>query len=190
MPDSSFFVIGIAASVGGFEALKVIIAELPDDYAACVLIVRHRTSDGPDLFADILQNLTRLRVKAAEEGDLLAPATVYVAQPGWHLLATAAGTLHLSNSPRVKHVRPSADVLFKSMAESLGRRAVAVVLTGYDGDGSGGLAAIRTMDGRVIVQDPDSAQVSCMPEAALATGQVDYVVPLGGIAAAMVVAIA
>jgi two-component system chemotaxis response regulator CheB len=138
MPGEPFFVIGIAASAGGLEALTEIVSALPDDFPACVLIVRHRTTDGPDLLADILQGRTRLRVKRADEGDGLAPATVYVARPGWHLLVGLDDTLSLSNDPKVKHVRPAADVLFRSMAGSLGARAVAVVLTGTTATGAAG----------------------------------------------------
>jgi two-component system chemotaxis response regulator CheB len=101
------------------------------------------------------------------------------------LVVTTEGTLHLSDAPKVKHVRPAADLLFQSMAANLGGRAVAVVLTGYDGDGSGGLADIRASGGWVIVQDPRTARVPGMPAAALGTGQVDHVVPLDGIAAAI-----
>jgi two-component system chemotaxis response regulator CheB len=185
MPGEPFFVIGLAASVGGLDALKVIVSALPDDFPACVLVIRHRTTDGPDLLPDILRASTRLRVKQAENGDPLAPATVYTARPGWHLLVNPDGTLRLSDAPKVKHVRPAADLLFKSMAEILGRRAVAVVLTGYDCDGSGGLADIRAGGGRVIVQCPDTAQAPDMPVSALQTGQVDLIVPLQGIAPAL-----
>jgi two-component system chemotaxis response regulator CheB len=188
--NDSYLVVGIAASAGGLEALTVIVSALPDDFPACVLIVRHRSTDGPDLLTDILQGHTRLRVQQAEEGSLLAPAKVYVARPARHLLVTPDGTLHLSDAPKVKFVRPAADLLFKSMAESLGRRAVAVVLTGYDSDGSGGLADIRAAGGRVIVQHPDTAKVPGMPDAAIGTGQVDHVVPLEEIAPAMMVLVA
>lgn len=188
--NDPFLVVGIAASAGGLEALTVIVSALPDDFPACVLVVRHRSTDGPDLLTDILQGRTGLRVQQAEEGDLLAKAKVYVARPGWHLLVTPDGTLHLSDAPKVKHVRPAADLLFKSMAVSLGQRAVAVVLTGYDSDGSGGLADIRAMDGRVIVQHPDTAKVPGMPDAAIETGQVDHIVPLEEIASAMLTLVA
>jgi two-component system chemotaxis response regulator CheB len=184
MPGDPLFVIGLAASAGGLEALCEIVSGLPDGFPACLLVVRHRTTDGVDLLPDILQSRTTLRVKEAEDGDPLAPATVYTARPGRHLLVDPAGTLRLSDAPKVKHVRPAADLLFQSMAASPGPRAVAVVLTGYD-DGSGGLADIRAGGGRVIVQDPDTARVPGMPAAALGTGQVDHVVPLDRIAAAL-----
>lgn len=190
MPGDPFFVVGIAASAGGLEALRVIVPALPNDFPACVLVVRHRTTDGPDLLPDILQSRTMLRVKQAEEGDVLAPGTVFVARPGWHLLVTPHGTLHLSDAPKVKYVRPAADLLFKSMAEGLGRWAVAVVLTGYDGDGSGGLADIRAGGGQVIVQHPDTAQEPGMPNAALGTGQVDHLVPLDRIASVVMTFVA
>ena len=188
--NDPFLVVGIAASAGGLAALTVIVSALPDDFPACVLVLQHHPTDCPDLLTGILQGRTRMRVEQAQEGSLLAPAKVYVARPGWHLLVTPDGTLHLSDAPKVKHVRPSADLLFESMAGSLGRRAVAVVLTGYDSDGSGGLADIRAAGGRVIVQHPDTAKVPCMPDAAIATGQVDQVVPLEGIAPAMMVMVA
>lgn len=184
------FVIGIAASAGGMEALKVIVSGLPGGFPGCVLIVRHRTTEGVDLLADILQAKTKMRVVQAEEGDVLAPGSIFVARPGWHLLVNPDDTLHLSDAPKVKHVRPAADVLFESMAESLGRRVIAVVLTGYDGDGSGALADVRDTGGRVLVQHPDTARAPDMPNAALETGQVDHVVPLEEIANALRVMVA
>jgi two-component system, chemotaxis family, protein-glutamate methylesterase/glutaminase len=186
MHGEAFIVFGIAASAGGLEALKVIVAALPDNFPACVLVVRHRTTDSVDLLPEILQAKTGLKVKQAEEGDVLSPATVYTARPGWHLLVGPNDTLRLSDAPKVKHVRPAGDLLFKSMAASLGGRAVAVVLTGYDGDGSGGLAEVREQGGRVIVQHPDTAQEPGMPLSALATEEVDQVVPLDRIANAMI----
>jgi len=185
-----FFVVGVAASTGGMDALKEIVSGLPDDFPACLLVVRHCTADGPDLLADILQAETKLRVTQAEEGDVLAPGAIFIARPGWHLLVTSDDTLHLSGAPKVKFVRPAADVLFKSMAEHLGERAVAVVLTGYDGDGSGGLANIKQNGGAVIVQDPATAKVPGMPNAALETGQVDHMVPLDRIAHALKIVVA
>ncbi len=167
-----------------------IVSALPDEFPACLLVVRHRTSAGPHLAPEILQGLTRLRVKEAAEGDPLEPGAVYIARPAWHLLVTPDSTLHLSDAAKVKHVRPAADVLFRSMAEHLGQRAVAVVLTGYDSDGSGGLAAIRARGGRVIVQHPDTALVPGMPTAALGTGQVDHVLPLDRIAHALKIIVA
>lgn len=182
--SNSFLVIGVAASAGGLEALKQIIGTLPHDFPACLLVVRHRTTDSTDLLPEILQATTGLKVKQAEEGDVLALATVYTARPGWHLLVGPNDTLRLSDAPRVKYVRPAADLLFQSMA-ALGKRAVAVVLTGFDSDGSGGVTDIRAQGGRVVVQHPDTAKVPDMPIAALETGQVDYVVPLEHIAHAL-----
>lgn len=177
-----FLVVGMAASAGGLEALKEVVSALPGTFNACVLVVRHRTTDGLDLLADILQAKTALPVKQAEEGDALAAGAIFVGRPGWHLLVNPDDTLHLSDAPKVKYVRPAADVLFQSMAESLGERAVAVVLTGCDGDGSGGVGDIRARGGRVIVQHPATAQQPGMPLAALKTGEVDHVVPLEQIA--------
>jgi len=186
MQSDHFFVFGIAASAGGLEALQTIVSALPEDFPACVLVVRHRSTEGPDLLPDILQRLTKLPVQQAEEGNSLAAGTVFTACPGLHLLVRPDGTLQLSPAPKVKHVRPAADVLFRSMAASLGPRAVAVVLTGHDSDGSGGLAEIRANGGHVIVQDPGTAQAPSMPVSAIETQQVDVVVPLDGIAGTMI----
>jgi two-component system chemotaxis response regulator CheB len=112
----------------------------------------------------------------------LRPATVFVALPDWHLLVNDNGTLSLSRSPKVHSVRPSADRLFESLAASFGERAIAVVLTGAASDGSGGVSVIKRMGGVVIAQDAATAEFPGMPRSAVATGAVDFIVPLDGIA--------
>jgi two-component system chemotaxis response regulator CheB len=135
--------------------------------------------------ADILSRRTSLRVKQAEEGDRLAPATVSIAPPDRHLLVNPDGTLSLSQSELVHFVRPSADLLFESVAASYRRRAIAVVLTGTGSDGAMGVRAIKQMGGTVIVQDEKTAEFFGMPAAAIHTGQVDHILPLDEIAPAL-----
>jgi len=167
------------------EALSGILAALPADFPAAVVIVQHRTAQEPFRLPEVLSRHTALRVEQAREGTALRPATVFVAPPDWHLLANVDGTLSLSRSEKVKFVRPSADRLFETLAASFKERAVAVVLTGADSDGSGGGPGIKRMGGGVIAQDTATAEVPGMPRSAVATGAVDLVVPLDQIASTL-----
>jgi two-component system chemotaxis response regulator CheB len=138
--------------------------------------------------AEILARNTTLHVKQAEEGEEIKPATVYIAPPDHHLLVNPDGTLTLSKSELVHFVRPSADLLFESVAASHKERSIAVVLTGTGSGGSMGMGvqAIKKMGGTVICQDVDTAEFSGMPLAALESKCVDFSLPLEEIAAALV----
>lgn len=142
--------------------------------------MRHRT-----VIADVLSRRTELAVKLAEADERIEAGTVYIAPPDRHLLVSPEGVLSLSNSELVHFVRPSADLLFESLAGAYGDRAIVCVLTGSGGDGAMGVDAVKSRGGTVIVQDPASAQFRGMPEAAVATGAVDFVLPLGEIAELM-----
>ena len=135
--------------------------------------------------AEILNRRTRLRVKEAEEGDRIEPHTVYGAPPDYHLLVNPDGTLSLPHSELVHFVRPSADLLFESVAASFKDRAIAVVLTGSGSDGAMGVQAIKKMGGTVIAQDEDSSEFFGMLAAAIKTKTVDFILPLGEIADAL-----
>jgi two-component system chemotaxis response regulator CheB len=136
--------------------------------------------------ADILSRATALKVKQAEEGEHVDPATVYIAPPNRHLLVNPDSTLSLSQSELVHFVRPSADLLFESVAAIFKERAIAVVLTGTGNDGSMGVKAIKKMGGTVIAQDEKSAEFFGMPEAAIQSGAVDFVLPLAEIPNALI----
>jgi two-component system chemotaxis response regulator CheB len=136
--------------------------------------------------ADILSRRTPLRVKQAEEGEPVAPAMVYIAPPNRHLLVNPDGTLSLTQSQLVHFLRPSADLLFESVAASYGERAIAVVLTGTGSDGAMGVQAIKKMGGTVIAQDEATAEFFGMPGAAIQSGSVDFVLPLDEIPTALV----
>jgi two-component system chemotaxis response regulator CheB len=134
--------------------------------------------------ADILNRRTALKVKQAEEGELLNSATAYIAPPNRHLLVNSDRTISLSQSELVHFVRPSADLLFESVAASFKDRAIAVVLSGTGSDGSMGVKAIKKMGGTVIVQDEKSSEYFGMPGAAAQSA--DFVLPLEEIAPALV----
>ena len=188
--EPAYPVIALAASAGGLFALTRILSALPAGFPAALLVVQHRTAREPNRLVKILADCTPLAVKSAEEGDALRTGTVFVAVPDWHMLVTPEWRLSLVQTKKVKHLRPSADPLLLSMAATLKGRAVAVVLTGHDGYGSGGVGAIHREGGHVIAQEPGTAEVPSMPDAAIATGVVDRVVPLGGIAAALMAVVA
>jgi two-component system, chemotaxis family, protein-glutamate methylesterase/glutaminase len=185
-PDAAFDVAALAASAGGLTALSRVLSALPSDFPAAVVVVQHLDPRHRSLMADILSRRTSLRVKQAEEGDLLTPATVYIAPPNRHLLVNPDGTLSLSQSELVHFVRPSADLLFESVAASHKDRAIAVVLTGTGSDGAMGVQAIKKMGGTVIVQDEKTSQFFGMPAAAIQTGNADFILPLDEIASALV----
>jgi len=182
---AAFHIVALAASAGGLAALGAVLSCLPDDFPAALVIVQHLDPRHRSLMADILSRRTKLKVKQAAEGDRLSPGIAYIAPPDRHLLVNPDGSLSLSQSELVHFVRPSADLLFESVAASYKGHAIAVVLTGNGSDGAMGVQAIKKMGGTVIVQDEKSSQFSGMPSAAIRTGQSDFILPLGEIAAAL-----
>ena len=181
-PRTGFDVVAVAASAGGLLACCELLAHLPGDFPAALVLVQHLDPKHRSLLAEILARRTRLRVKQAEDGDHLAPGVVYVAPPDHHLLVDGRGALSLTQTAPVHFVRPSADLLFASVAESYGGRALAVVLTGSGSDGAIGVRAIKARGGAVIAQDEATSQQFGMPAAAIQTGCVDAVLPLSQIA--------
>lgn len=133
--------------------------------------------------AEILNRRTLLAVKQAATGDYLELGLVFVAPPGQHLLVNSNGLLRLTRTEKLNFVRPAADQLFKSVAASFRERVIAVVLTGFGLDGAQGVVAVKQHGGVVVVQDRATATQFGMPGAAIATGVVDYVLPLQGITA-------
>ena len=184
-PDS-FKIIVLAASAGGLNALSKVLENLPADFPIPITIVQHLDPRHRSLMAEILGRRTSLQVKQAEEGDALEPGWVYIAPPDHHLLVNRDGTLSLSQSELVHFVRPSADLLFESMAGAYGDKVIAVVLTGSGSDGEMGVRAVKERGGTVIVQSEESAEYSGMPLAAIQTRKVDFIMALDEIAPALV----
>jgi two-component system chemotaxis response regulator CheB len=177
-----FAIVAIASSAGGIRALSQVLGALPAGFPVPVVVVQHLDPRHQTVIADILGRRSALRVKLAEANEHAVPGTIYVAPPNRHLLVGADGELTLSSSELVHFVRPSADLLFESVAGAYGARAIACVLTGSGSDGAMGVTAVKSRGGTVIAVDPQSAEFKGMPEAAVGTGSVDYVLPLDGIA--------
>ncbi len=185
-PNAAFDVVAVAASAGGLKALSLVFSMLPPDFPAAVVVVQHLDPRHRSLMADILSRRTPLQVKQAEEGDRLRPGTVYIAPPDRHLLVNPDGSLSLSQSELVHFVRPSADLLFESVAACYKERCIAVVLTGSGSDGTMGVQAVKKMNGTVIAQDEKTSEFFGMPSAAIQAGQVDFVLPVEEVAFALV----
>jgi len=183
---SAFDVVAVASSAGGLAALSTLLSTLPGDLPASLLVVQHLDPRHRSLMAAILNRRTKLVVREAEHGETIARGTVYTAPPDHHLLAGADGILSLRQTERVHFVRPSADLLFESVAASYRERAIAVVLTGSGVDGAMGVRAIKEMGGTVIAQNEETSAFFSMPNAAIGTGGVDFVLPLDEIAPALV----
>lgn len=174
--------VAIGTSAGGIPALQQLLGELPADFPAPVVIVQHIHPDRRSMLAEVLGRSSALPVVQAQEGGRPEAGTVYVAPPDVHLVLTADGRFGVTHADRVRFSRPSVDVLFRSVADHVGDRAIAVVLTGMGSDGADGVLAVKESGGTVLAQDAAAAFAS-MPDAARATGVVDHVLPLDEIAA-------
>ncbi|MEM7759690.1 MAG: chemotaxis protein CheB [Cyanobacteria bacterium P01_A01_bin.40] len=175
-------VIAIAASKGGIKALEQILSELPADFPGSIIVVQHLSALFKSHLAEILDRSTPLQVKQALEGAVLTSGQVYVAPPDSHVIVNHDHSISLSDAAKEHFVRPSAEYTFKSLAENYQKNAIAVVLTGYDGDGEEGVQKVKKMGGKVIAQDKDTSLVFGMPQSAIETGCVDLVLPLERIA--------
>lgn len=175
-------IIAIASSRGGIEALKQVLGNLPGDFPGAIVVVQHLSSLFKSHLAAILDRVTPLQVKTATEGAMLFPSTVHVAPSDRHVIVNHNGSLSLSDAAREHFVRPSAEYTFKSLADNYQHKAIAVVLTGYDGDGSEGVKVIKTLGGKVIAQDRETSVEFGMPQTAIETGCVDLVLPIHEIA--------
>ncbi len=175
-------IVAIAASAGGISALGHVLGGLPAGFPVPVVVVQHLDPRHKTIIADVLGRRTKLPVVLASEGDRARAGMVYVAPPNHHLLVEAGGVLVLSSSELVHFVRPSADLLFESVAGAYGPRALACVLTGTGSDGAMGSSAVKARGGTVIVEDPELAEFKGMPQAAIAAGAADFILPLDEIA--------
>jgi two-component system, chemotaxis family, protein-glutamate methylesterase/glutaminase len=182
LSEETFGIVAIASSAGGVRALGTVLSELPETLPVPVVLVQHLDPRHQTVIAEVLGRRTPLKVKLAEAQERISAGAVYIAPPNRHLLVGGGGVLTLSDSEMVHFVRPSADLLFESVAGAYGPGAIACVLTGSGSDGAMGVSAVKTRGGTVIVEDPESAEFRGMPEAAVRTGASDFVLPLGEIA--------
>ena len=170
--------IAIGTSLGGLNALLAVVRHLPRDLPAAIVVVQHRGATHNTGLVDLLQESTALTVVEPEDKTALKPGMLFVAPADYHLLVEDRESLALSTDAPVRSARPSIDVLFESAADAYGDAVVGVLLTGASADGAAGLARIKQRGGRVIVQDPATAECATMPSAGIAATAVDHVLPL------------
>jgi two-component system, chemotaxis family, protein-glutamate methylesterase/glutaminase len=185
-PGLPFDIVAIGTSTGGLQALSQLLGALPLDFPVPIVVVQYLEPSHPSLLATILLSRTRLMVKQAEHDERLRPRCVYIAPPNRHLLVHADHTLGLSDAAKVQYSRPSVNVLFEAVAQHYQAGAIVVVLSGALEDGAAGVRLIKEQGGRVLIQDRTTAVAGGMPSAALATGKIDFVLPIDKIASALV----
>lgn len=183
-PD--YFVVAIAASLGGPKALAEVLADLPQDFPAPVVICQHITPGFSDDLARWLAQETGHRVHEATDGQRLVKSEFFVAPSHLHLIVSPSGLLRLDDNPPLGGFKPSCDLLLRSVAQSFSKRAIGVVLTGMGRDGARGLQEIRKAGGHTIAQDKASSVVFGMPGEAVALGAAEQVLPLDDIGAQLV----
>jgi two-component system chemotaxis response regulator CheB len=179
--DGRLGVIVVGASAGGVDALATVVAGLPADLAAAVLIVLHVSPRGKSVLPHILDTRSALPVRHAVDGEALEAGRVYVAPPDHHLMVDPE-RVRLTTDARENGVRPSVDVLFRSAAQAYGPAVIGVVLSGTLDDGTAGLIAIKQHGGMGVVQDPAEAMFPGMPANAARYADPDHIVPLDKVA--------
>lgn len=169
----------IGGSAGAIEVLRTLVHGLPARLGPAVAIVIHLPPEGPNLLPDVLSTPGGPPMKLAEDKEPIAPGTIYLAVPDYHLLIESGRTFALSLDERVHFSRPAIDVLFESAAEAYGPDLMGIVLSGANADGAAGLKAIADKGGIAVVQSLESAEMIAMPAAALeaAPGSLELNVP-------------
>ena len=175
--QKEFSAVVIGASAGGIKALSSLLAPLPREFSLPIIIVQHLHPHSESYLSHILSTKSELHIKQADEKESLCAGSVYIAPPNYHLLVEEDHTLSLSLDTWVNYSRPSIDVLFETAAYAYRDKLIGIVLTGANYDGSQGLKKIKDFGGYAIVQEPSSAEVDVMHNAAIEATTVDKVLP-------------
>jgi len=184
----AFEMIVIGTSLGGLDALKVLLPGLPKRLPASVTVVQHRHKSSDRMLIEVLQQYSPMLIREAEDKEVVVPGRIYLAPADYHLLLEAGNSqghspsFALSTEAPVSYARPSIDVLFESAADVYAEKIIGVILTGASHDGANGLAKVKANGGLAIVQEPATAESRIMPEAAIASVGVDWILSLSDIA--------
>jgi len=177
--------VAIGTSTGGPVALKTVLTQLPADFPVGVVVVQHMPPVFTKAFADRLDSCCAVRVKEAENGDLILPGRVLIAPGNWHMIVTRFGAepkVLLNQNDPVNGHRPSVDVLMHSVAREYGSKAVGVIMTGMGKDGAEGLRELHGRGGRIIAQDQNTSVIYGMNKEVVQNGNAHEVVPVDQIA--------
>ncbi|MEH2121123.1 CheR family methyltransferase [Nostoc sp.] len=174
--NALFPIVGIAASAGGVEAFTQLLQHMLTDTGMAFVLIQHLDPNHKSLLSDILARVTQMPVREVQSGVTVEPNQVYIIPPNTKMILSG-GVLQLTPREKIHGKYMPADAFFSSLAVEQGRKAIAVVLSGADGDGSLGLKAIKAAGGVTFAQCEDTAKFDSMPNTAVATGNVDFVLP-------------
>lgn len=183
--EQDFYVVGIGASAGGLAAFEAFFNKLPLNHNIAVIVVSHLDPKHVSILPELIQKATEMQVFQIEDGMTVEPDCVYVIPPNKNI-SIFNKRLQLENISNGRGSRMSVDTFFRSLAEDQKEKAVGIILSGMGMDGSLGLKAIKAELGLVMVQDPDSAQSNSMPNSAIETNLVDYILPPDEMPAALI----
>jgi two-component system, chemotaxis family, protein-glutamate methylesterase/glutaminase len=175
---SKFPIVAIVASTGGPATLMRFVPAFPKDFPAAVLIVQHMPPMFTSQFSAQLAEVSSIRVKEADQGEMIQPSTMYVCPGSHHLRVSPTGRVTLDDGPRIFGYKPCADVTLETLAQFCGPMAISAVLTGMGNDASRGVQAIKQYGGYVIAQDEATSVIFGMPQEAIKTGAVDAILPI------------
>lgn len=179
-------IVAVGISTGGPNALQYLFSQLPEDFAGCLVVVQHMPEGFTEMFARRLDESSAIEVKEAQSGDLLLAGRALICPGNRHIKVRRmehGDIAILVDQPRVNGHRPSVDVLFNSVAQEFGSKAIGVLMTGMGEDGAAGLGAIQASGGFTIAQSPDTCIVDSMPRSAIERGFASRVVSLPALAA-------
>lgn len=176
--SGKFPIVVVAASTGGPATLMKFVPDFPKDFPGAVVLVQHMPGSFTSQFSQQLGEVSRIRVKEAEAGEIIVPNQLYICPGSHHMRISPTGRVSLDDGPRVGGYRPCADLTMESAADYFGPMTIAVILTGMGNDGSRGVQTVKNVGGHVIVQDESSAVIFGMPQEAIKTGAVDQTLPV------------
>lgn len=171
----------IGVSAGGMKALRTVLSGFGTELNAPIIIVQHRKESPDNYLVTYLDDRCRFPVKEAENKELIAPGVIYIAPAGYHLLVEKERRFSFTVDDRVCFSRPSIDVLFETAAAAYRSRLIGVILTGANSDGSAGIRKIKSKGGLTIAQDPEASFSPVMPQSAIATGAIDFILDIADI---------
>jgi len=173
----NFPIVGIGASAGGLETLQDFFAHIPADANIAFVIIQHLSPQHKSIMAELLSKHTPMTVKEIEEGVHLSPGCVYLTPPDKNV-AIFNRSLHLMEPIKGRGINMPIDFFFRSLSEDQKEKAIGIIVSGTASDGTLGIKAIKGEGGMAMVQDPATAKYDGMPRSAIATGCVDFIVPV------------
>jgi two-component system CheB/CheR fusion protein len=174
--DERPFIVGIGASAGGLEALRLLLPGLPKNLGLSYVVVQHLSPTYRSMMSQLLGRETTMPVRDIEDGMLPEPNTVYITPPNRNL-TLVAGHFRLVEPARESLPKPSVNRFFASLAEEVGESTIGIILSGTGSDGAAGIHAIKAAGGFTFSQDPETAKYNGMPQSAIDTGSVDWILP-------------